>query len=104
MGCICAGIMEGDILAAKSRDNEMKNRAKRKRNFPKRKWHETYSGNLCITYHGKTVYINKSQYGSNFGVRCEEKSSWEYKGQPIDNFLSAAYAAFDIADPIEVTR
>ncbi len=103
VGCICAGIMEGDILAAKARDNEIKNRAKRKHNFPNRKWQKTYNGNFCITYRGKKVYINKSQYGNNFGVRCEDKSSWKYKNQPINNFLSAAYAAFDLADPIEVT-
>jgi hypothetical protein len=32
VGCICAGIMEGDILAAKDRERLMKNRAKRKQN------------------------------------------------------------------------
>lgn len=38
VGCICAGIMEGDILAARERERLMKNRAKRKRNFPNRQW------------------------------------------------------------------
>lgn len=33
VGCICAGIMEGDILAAREREPLMKNRANRKRNF-----------------------------------------------------------------------
>ena len=31
VGCICAGIMEGDILAARERERLMKNRANRKR-------------------------------------------------------------------------
>ena len=33
VGCICAGIMEGDILRAKERDRLMKNRSKRRKNF-----------------------------------------------------------------------
>lgn len=100
VGCICSGIMEGDILSAKERDNELKNRARRKRNFPKRKWYRTYNGNLRITYRGQSIYINKSQYGNCYGVRCGNQSVWKYKGHPIDNFLSAAYAAFELADPI----
>jgi hypothetical protein len=38
VGCICAGIMEGDILEAKDRERRFKNRQKRKLNFPRRKW------------------------------------------------------------------
>jgi hypothetical protein len=30
-----------------------------------------------------------------------DNTSYRYKGRPIDNFLSAAYAAFDLADPKE---
>lgn len=36
VGCVCAGIMEGDILAAQERDRKMKNRAKRKVTFLKK--------------------------------------------------------------------
>ena len=101
VGCICAGIMEGDILAAKAQDNELKNRARRKRNFPNRKWRKTYNGNLHITYRGQDIFINKSQYGNSYGVRCGNQSTWQYKGRPINNFISAAYAAFELADPID---
>lgn len=100
VGCICAGIMEGNILAAKERENQMKNRAKRKRNFPGRQWHETYNGNWWLTYRGEKVYINKSKYGSNYGVRCGDTSVWRYKGKLITDFLSAAYAAFDLVDTV----
>jgi hypothetical protein len=34
VGCICAGIMEGDILKAKDRERIFRNRRKRKENFP----------------------------------------------------------------------
>ena len=38
VGCICAGILEGDELAAKKRERDFKNRAKRKNTFLNRKW------------------------------------------------------------------
>ena len=100
VGCICAGIMEGDILAAKEREREMKNRAKRKQNFSRRKWRQTINGNYFIRYHGKPVFINKG-YGNRYSVGCGDRTAWKYKGRPIDNFLSAAYAAFDLVDPVE---
>ena len=102
VGCICAGVMEGDIIAARERERRMKNRARRKRNFPRRKWRETGYGNYCLTYKGKRIFINRSRYNRNcYGVWCCGESVWSYKNRPIDNFLSAAYAAFDLVDPIE---
>lgn len=99
VGCICAGIMEGDIIAAQERDRKMKNRAKRKLNFPHRRWKETRVGELFIKYHGKYVFINHN--GRNYYCTCDGNRTWQYKGKPINDFLSACYAAFDLADPIE---
>ena len=58
VGCICAGIMEGDILAARERERLMKNRAKRKRNFPHRQWRKNWYGNYQLTYRGRKLFIN----------------------------------------------
>lgn len=99
VGCICAGIMEGNIIAAKDRDRKMKNRARRRQNFPKRVWKETRNGGLFLKYHGKYVFIN--QNGRNYCCTCDGSRTWRYKGKPINDFLSACYAAFDLADPIE---
>ena len=100
VGCICAGIMEGDILAARERERLMKNRAKRKRNFPRRQWRKNWYGNYQLTYQGRKVFINNK--GSNrYSVYVDGKTSWSYKGKSLDNFVSAAYAAFELADPIE---
>ena len=46
VGCICAGIMEGNIMAAKDREREIRNRQKRRRNFVKRRWVESKKGVL----------------------------------------------------------
>ncbi len=102
VGCICAGIMEGDVLAAKERERLMKNRAKRKRNFTNRKWEENRYGGFSLKYRGTWVFIHLSKYNQNhYGVSCNRTSAWRYKGRPITNFLTAAYAAFDLVDPAE---
>lgn len=102
VGCVCAGIMEGDILAAKERDRKIRNRAKRRMNFPKRQWRRNWLGGYFLTYKGELVFINHSQYNENhYGVSHNGVSVWQYKGKSIDNFISAAYAAFDLVDPVE---
>ena len=98
VGCVCAGVMEGDILAAKERERLVKNRAKRRRFFPRRKWKTARNGNHFLKYQGETVFINHNGNG-RYNVRCDEDTVWQYKGKPIDNFLSATYAAFDLIDP-----
>lgn len=99
VGCICAGAMEGDVFAAKERDRKMKNRAKRKLNFPNKKWKRARSGGLYVKYHDQYVFINNN--GGRYRCCCNHKTAWQYHGKPIDNFLTACYAAFDLADPIE---
>jgi len=100
VGCICAGVMEGDILAAQERERQARNRAKRKRSFIERKWSMTYKGDYTRQHNGKRLTITKPPFmGSQFGVVCNGTPYMSYKGKPITNFLSAACAAFDIADP-----
>lgn len=99
VGCICAGIMEGDILAAKERERLMKNRAKRKRNFPNRHWKRNWHGNLYLTYQDTTVFINRRE-NNRYSVYVNGKTAYTYKGRPLDNFDAAAYAAFDLVDPV----
>ena len=99
VGCICAGIMEGDIFAAKERERLMKNRAKRKHNFPNRRWKKNWHGNLYLHYRDTTVYINRRE-NNCYSVYVDGKTAYTYKGRPLDNFLSAAYAAFDLVDPM----
>lgn len=99
VGCVCAGIMEDNILDAKNRERKMKNRAGRKRNFIKRKWNMTRFGEHHLKYRGKDVFIN--EYNGQYFCRCGEETAGFYRGIPIDNFLSACYAAFELTDPIE---
>lgn len=100
VGCICAGVMEGDILAAQDRERVMKNRAKRKINYLKRKWQCHRSGNYTMTYKNHWLMIVPFRRTSGgFGVFCDDLSVWRIKGKPILTFLSAIHAAFDLVDP-----
>lgn len=100
VGCICAGVMEDDILAAQERERVMKNRAKRKKNYLKRKWQCYRSGNPTMTYkdHWLMIVPPRSSSGG-FGVVCDGSSIWCFKGKPILTLLSAIHAAFDLVDP-----
>lgn len=62
VGCICAGIMEGDILAAKEREREMKNRSKRKANYMKREWQWRANGNRTMKYKNRWLTIITSRF------------------------------------------
>lgn len=100
VGCICAGVMEDDIIAAQERERSIKNRAKRRVNFSGRKWHSILPRGFCLVYRGTQVLIFPSHTGDGrFSVHVRGKSYWTYKGKPITNFLSATYAAFEIVDP-----
>lgn len=100
VGCICAGIMEGDIFVAKERERKLKNRAKRRANFIKKKWRLLPNGNHYLLYKGKQLFIN--YYGNGrYGVVCGMDETSYYRYKPIKDFLSACYAAFDFADPKE---
>jgi len=99
VGCICAGIMEGNILRAKERERKMKNRAARKKSFIERKWSQPYENVFHRTHRGKDISI--VVHNGSFTVHVDGVVAMKYKGKPIRDFLSAAYAAFEMADPVK---
>lgn len=98
VGCICAGIMEGDELAAIERDRKMKNRSKRRDAFLQHTWNHRRD-TWYRTYHGKRIRIWLT--GGKYVVYVDKQYISRYKGKIITDFLSAVYAAFNLADPIE---
>ncbi len=98
VGCICAGIMEGNILAAEERERQMRNRAKRRRNFVTKQWRQNWRGCWYRMYRKKALTIMKRDDGS-YIVSAGDSLARTYKGRPIRDFCSAVYAAFDLADP-----
>ena len=99
VGCICAGIMEGDILAAEERERRMRNRASRRRSFLKHKWQHSARNVWYRTYRKQELTI--VDHNGSFAVHAGRKMALSYKGRPIRDLYSAIYAAFDLADPKE---
>ena len=99
VGCICAGIMEGDILKAEERERQMRNRANRRRSFVKHKWKPVRPGQWVRSYRNKFLRIWTTDNG--YLVFADTRMTRSYKGKPIRDFYSAIYAAFDLADPVE---
>jgi len=100
VGCICAGIMDGDILAAKKRECLMKNRGKRKQNYLKRQWGWKENGVSVLRYKNRwiTIAANKFETGG-FVVILDGQSQWRHMGRQMKSYLSAVHAAFDLIDP-----
>ncbi len=102
VGCICAGIMEGDILAAKERERLVRNRSKRRKNFLKRLWDQKPYGVSFLRYRGKVLKIYEScAKPGHFRVSLGNDCTSQHKGKPITNFLTAVHAAFNLIDPAE---
>lgn len=97
VGCECAGVMEGNELAARDRDRRMKNRAKRKRNYLKRRWKTSYNGNQTLWY--KRQWITIVEANGGFSVIADGGKAWRYRGKRITDFRTAVYVAFDLVDP-----
>lgn len=95
-GCICAGKMEGNIEAAKEREQEAKNKASRRENFKKRKWKTSRNGNSYIKVKDHIVVL----------YRRKTDNVWKYS---IDNVFcveifetkeEAQMAAFEALDAL----
>ena len=101
VGCVCAGVMEGDELAPKERERVMRNRAARKRNFLNRNWRPTRYGGLWLREKGTPIFINRS--GRRFYVKIPhtggDQVAYLYHGKSILSMEDAIYAAYDLIDP-----
>ena len=103
-GCICAGIMQGDILEAQETERRMRNRSKRRRAFAKKPWKAENDNLFMRRYKGRRIMAERSDGLYTVTVEGGPSAVGRYKGRPIDNLLSAAYAAFDIIDPVSEVR
>lgn len=84
VGCICAGHMEGDILASKDREKYVRNRSQKRSSWVQREWKKSKKGNPYLKTRrvGKEkahiVTIYKSKYGQfSFNIDgVNEKNPW----------------------------
>lgn len=100
VGCDCASKMTDDYISPSQRENDLRNRANRRRNFMKQSWHvKPETGNYVLRYKGDYMTIVKSRYGG-FGVVFKGIRQWEYCGNKILNFDTARIVAFNLFDEL----
>ena len=70
VGCICAGHMEGDLVAAQGREAAMRSRAGKRSRWLSRKWKTSAKGNPYIRADGYqvTVYPRGTGWGTTISV------------------------------------
>ena len=108
VGCICAGILEGDELAAVQREKRLKNRQLRKMRFMKKKWRPFDGDSSIMTCRHQEKFIAINSIYAKEGYRGEivgyellvdgEKVR-PNDGEYYSSFETAVDAAFEKADP-----
>jgi hypothetical protein len=100
VGCVCAGHMEEDYEAAKSRETAMRARSSRRAKFPDRAgWRLSARGNRFINVGGFNIvaYPTHDHGHSGFSVRVLDKRSGRTVFVPgrYQTQVDAKLAAFD---------
>ncbi len=68
VGCICAGKMEGNIAAARKREQDFKNKQSRRKNFLSREWKRSRNGNFYLKIREHLIVLYK----------LEKRKKWKY--------------------------
>ena len=104
VGCKCAGVMEGDIIAAEERERRARNRAGREKRFMRQKswiWNNHFGGFYQRDYKDDVYWIKPSGDGCQYAVWYKDKWCWKCCGKPITSFSQAAWALYRTIDPPE---
>lgn len=102
VGCICAGIMEGDVIAAKERERKIKNRKNRKRTFIEKAWTDAKKDSIKLKYKGRFCLICESSNSSGISHYYGYVSGTQMRVGSSSSFptvLSLKNHMFDYFDP-----
>lgn len=100
VGCVCAGIMEGDVLAAKERDNDAKRRSGRKSNYLKKNWDVINSDTWGLKYKHRLITIERDYFLEDEFYKINingDEYQWK-DNRRMTSFLSAQHYIFDLID------
>lgn len=96
VGCVCAGHMEENLAAARSREDSMKSRAGKRKRWVSRRWKLSFKGNHWLEADGYrvTVYPKDNGWGATIASvgGVYEKHSQRF----YDSEHKAMLAAFDV--------
>ena len=104
VGCVCAEKMTGDYVNPRRCENELRNRAQRRKNFKKAQWRfNPAKGTYSKKYKGEYITIMQSRYGG-WGVFFAGQRVWEFDGKKIHSFEEAENIAFYIFEKYHTTQ
>lgn len=95
VGCVCAGHMEGDIAAARTREASMKSRTGKRKRWITRRWRISAKGNPWIRADGFRVTVYRRGTGWAVTVSSEDNNFVKYGGRIYETKDQAKLAAFD---------
>ncbi len=96
VGAICAGHMEGNVAAAKEREQHLKSIAGRRSHWLTRKWRESAKGNAVLNTDGHVVTIFPSKWGGfSYSVKPEFSTKPVFSRRRYPTPDRAKLAAFD---------
>ncbi len=100
VGCICAGVMERDIIAAKARDTEARNRTQRKKNYLKKKWADEPDGSWTLRYKGHDLKISVEVFQDIPQYTAWiDGEGWKWRNNAmLTDFIQARNYIFDLME------
>jgi hypothetical protein len=98
VGCVCAEYMEEDSKGPKQRERALRNRARRRARWLKRKWKVSREANLCLTTAGYHVDVCPKGAGWSFTVASDDAEPHHHAGT-FSTLDQAKLAAFDFIWP-----
>jgi len=95
VGCICAGNMEGDLAASRTREASMKSRTAKRKRWLSRSWKVSMKGNPHIKTEGYRVTVYPRGSGWTCTVAKDDNSSVQHSRRNFERVNEAKLAAFD---------
>jgi hypothetical protein len=98
VGCICAGVMEGDILEAEKRAREAKNKSKRKSYYLKKQWVAVSENQWKLTYKKLPLVIERRIFcGHEYYILEIDGDGFHWKdNRRMTSFLTAQHYTFNL--------
>ena len=95
VGCVCAGHMEEDVAAARTREASMKSREGKRKRWLTRKWKISKNGNPWLSADGYRVVVSEKQSGWAATVTFESTNLPHHSRRTFKTIEEAKLAAFD---------
>jgi hypothetical protein len=94
-GCICAGYMEGDYVAAKTREKDFKKRRAKRSRWLRRHWLLSNAGNSYLNVGGFNIVIYPRNGHWSARVKHDETGYQRFSQRHYQTAAQAKLAAFD---------